>query len=255
MTATVISAVNPKGGVGKSTLVLLLSTFFATQEVNGRPVRVSVIDVDPNTPIYNWRKDGKSNNPIKVISHATNDEGEKVPIKASNILNIIQEEAVKSDFVFIDLEGTANQIIAYAISVSQLVLIPMQPSVLDSKQAGQAIGLIKECETLAQMQGAANYKIDYKVVLSRAPASDRIITRQFKELLAYFRESNIPHFDTWLADREPYRLIFAEGLSLYELDGKSGNMRTALENIGRLAGEVIDHLNSVRQSRRKGEAA
>ena len=46
----VVVAVNPKGGVGKTTAALLLGTVLAE-----RGALVSIIDADPNRHLMSWR--------------------------------------------------------------------------------------------------------------------------------------------------------------------------------------------------------
>ncbi|MGO7861668.1 ParA family protein [Rhizobium ruizarguesonis] len=58
-------AANPKGGAGKSTMLLAIAACLSHQGAS-----VIIIDADPNRPITDWRS-GRSALPIAVRSDAT----------------------------------------------------------------------------------------------------------------------------------------------------------------------------------------
>jgi chromosome partitioning protein len=58
-------------------------------------------------------------------------------------MDVIEEEAQRSTFVICDLEGTASLTVSYAVSRSDLVLIPLQGSHLDAAQASN-LGAAKD---------------------------------------------------------------------------------------------------------------
>ena len=120
----IIVIASSKGGVGKSTTALALGAALAA-----RGAGVTIIDADPNQPIARWderTKDaGVTVDRLNVVSCTSKDE----------ILDTINEAAQKTAFVIIDLEGTANMMVGYAISQASLVLIPLQGSQLDADEA------------------------------------------------------------------------------------------------------------------------
>ena len=82
----VIAVSNPKGGAGKSTATLLLATYFSQKGAS-----VSVLDADPNQPIYDWRNEGQSKSRLTVIGG----------VRESNLMEILDKQS--QQFVFIDL--------------------------------------------------------------------------------------------------------------------------------------------------------
>jgi chromosome partitioning protein len=89
---------------------------------------VTVIDADRNKPIEEWAAmDGCPEN-LEVITDTTDD----------TIVDDIQTAAAHSAFVVVDTEGTANLMVPFAISVADLVIIPMQASRLDAKHGVDA---------------------------------------------------------------------------------------------------------------------
>ena len=126
----VIVLANPKGGAGKSTSTLALASVLAA---NGGSV--SILDAHPNRPIVDWRT-GNSKSTIHVIDDVTE----------ANVIQRVKEEAANRQFVFIDLEGTASRLVSRAISRADIIIIPMQASGVDARQASKAVGLIQEEE-------------------------------------------------------------------------------------------------------------
>jgi chromosome partitioning protein len=129
----VIAVSNPKGGAGKSTTTLLLATYLAQSGAS-----VSVLDADPNQPIMDWKTNGLSKTTLKVIGG----------IKESNLMEVL--DAQNDQFVFIDLEGTASVLVSRSIAMSDFVIIPVQASAVDVRQAGKAIRAVKDEEKVAQ---------------------------------------------------------------------------------------------------------
>jgi chromosome partitioning protein len=64
-------------------------------------------------------------------------------VSEETIVDQIETASAKATFVIVDLEGTANLLVSYAISFADFVIIPMQGSQLDAKQAGRQIRLIR----------------------------------------------------------------------------------------------------------------
>lgn len=232
----VIVLASPKGGVGKSTTALVLGSTLAA-----KGAEVSIIDADPNQPIVEWGKLPGSPFNMNVISCTSEKE----------IIGAIKTAAEQTPFVIVDLEGTANLLVAYAISRADLVIVPTQGSHLDGKEAAKAIQLVKEQEEYLDRT------IPFAVILTRTSAVIRPKTLQHVERL--LRESGIPMFRTQMLDREPFRAIFSLGGSLDKLPLREVSTRdAAIANAEAFTAEVIeklDELAKAKESKRAGEAA
>jgi chromosome partitioning protein len=215
----VISFVSPKGGVGKTTSAQLLAT-----ELAQHADHVTVIDADPNLPINKWAQlPGKPAN-VHVIA----DTGE------STLVDSVDEARANSPFVIVDLEGAASARVTNAIAMSDLVLIPIQGSVLDADQAARAIKLIRTTGK------SVNRFIAHAILFNRVPAAMTIRTRNFRAINAQFAEAGIPAMHTALADREAYRSLFTHGGTLADLDPKlTSSLPAARANAEQFAAEVI----------------
>ncbi|MBX8827680.1 ParA family protein, partial [Ochrobactrum sp. SFR4] len=96
----VISFANPKGGAGKTTTALILAT-----QLSESGASVTILDADPERWISQWANlPGRPEN-IAIVSGITED----------GIVDQIEEASRISQFVIIDLEGTASLMVANAI--------------------------------------------------------------------------------------------------------------------------------------------
>lgn len=218
----VIVTANPKGGAGKSTATLVLA-----QTLAHLGATVTVIDADPNRPIVDWRS-GESALPLNVIGDA--DE--------SRIIRTIRDERTRQQFVFVDLEGTASRLVSRAITQADLVLIPLQASGVDARQASRAVDLIHEEE-----EALGDRKISFRILLTRT--NPIIATKIEKEIVAALTEAGLPLLATRLHERQAYKAVFVRRLALHELDATQVNGLTeALTNAQQLADEVVDVVTS-----------
>lgn len=217
-----IAFASPKGGVGKTTAAVLLAT-----EITQKGKAVTLIDADPNKPISSWsRLPGQPEN-LSVISEVTEE----------TIIDEIEDAEAKSPFVIVDLEGTANLMVGYAISRSDYVVIPSQGSQLDAKEATKAIRLIK------QQEKAFKRSIPYAVLLTRTSAAIR--TRSLRHIQKQLRSHDVDLFDVQLIEREAFRAIFSFGGGLSNLNPKEvGGLNGAIINARAFASEVIERIRN-----------
>jgi chromosome partitioning protein len=230
----VIAVSNPKGGAGKSTTTLLLATYLAQQGAS-----VSVLDADPNQPILDWKKNGSSKTTLQVVGG----------VKESNLMEIL--EAQPHQFVFIDLEGTASLLVSRSIAMADFVIVPVQASAVDVRQAGKAIRAVRDEEKVAQRSNPAR-KIPFRVLMTRTPAPGAPVSSVQRQLEAEIEAAGIPRFKTSLSERMAFKALFVERVTLGEMsEMKVGNLAAAFENVHELAEELIVLL----QKLEKGGAA
>ncbi|MBY5590930.1 ParA family protein [Rhizobium leguminosarum] len=219
----VICAANPKGGAGKSTLILTLATTLSHEGAS-----VTVLDADPNRPISDWRS-GESRLPIKVVSDITE----------ANVRDSINSAARESQFVFVDLEGTASRLASRAIIRADLTLIPLSGSALDAREAARAVNLVKESEE------DTGRRLNFCLAFNRTnpPPFTRRIEREITNQMIANR---LPVMPTHLYRREAYNAMFMEKLSLYELDNKVVNgLSGAIENANQVTADLLDRLRAI----------
>jgi len=218
-----ISFASPKGGAGKTTSALLLAT-----ELARKGAGVTLIDADPNMPISKWQRRGGAVDHLAIVRSAS----EKA------IIDEIEQAARETAFVIADLEGTANLGVAWAVSMSDLVIIPTQGSPLDSDEAAKAIRLIKGQEK------ASRRRIAHAILLTRTSAAIR--PRSLKHLQNELTKHEIEVLATQLIERDAYRAMFAFAAPLEALDPKEvSGLQGAIANARTFAGEVVERLKAL----------
>ncbi len=218
----IISLANTKGGSGKTTAALLLAGELAANS------SVTLIDADPRHPLTSWAMLPGKPDAIIVVKSG----GEKT------ILDEIAEAEKASDAVIIDLEGTASRLTSYAMSQSDLVIIPAQEQHQDVEAALDVIAEIhREMRVLRR-------QIPYTIVLTRTKVvaksrTARHIAKQFAE------NTDIPVLAAEINERDAYAALFAIGGTLHQLAAADvNNLKAAKANAKAVSDEILTILNS-----------
>lgn len=220
----VIAFANPKGGAGKTTSALLLAS-----ELAGRGASIAIIDADPEKWISQWGAlPGRPMN-VSIVTDVTED----------SIVDQIEAAAAEAQFVVIDLEGTASLMVANAIGMSDLVIIPTQGSSMDAKGAAKTIRLIRNQARMARRD------IPHAVLLTRTSAA--VASRAIRNVRDQLDQAGIPVFETSIVERAAYRDILDYGGLLADLDRTQvSNVDKAVENARAFAVEVVARLKAAR---------
>lgn len=220
----VIAFASPKGGAGKTTSATILAAELAE---NG--ASVAIIDADPNKNITEWAERPGVPDTIEVISKITEE----------TVIDAIETAAASHQFVVVDLEGTASLMVSYAISMADLVVVPVQGSHLDARQAARAIKLIEN-------QGRAmRRKIAHAVLLTRT--NPALAPKTLRHVRQELEQAGIEIFATEITDREAFRALFSyggsiKGLARHDVSG----VAKASANARAFAAEVVERLRQTR---------
>ena len=171
-----------------------------------------VVNTDPKNDIALW---ARANVPPSISVFADK-------LDESTVFAGLEELKSQAQVIIVDLEGVASRFNSRAIAKSDLVIIPMQPSVLDARAAKAAISMIhEEEEVLGRNVPAA-------LLLTKTRALGSKAQRGFYQAA---KNGGITVIETPLVDRDVYRIMFRDGGDLYTTNtemaaaGRSGGVR------------------------------
>ena len=238
----VITFANPKGGSGKTTSAMLLAEQIA---ISGG--RVAILDLDPNANILAWAK-------------AREEQGRGVPFavharpQAEETVSLIDSLEGEADYLIIDLEGSKDQIVTFALSRTDLCVIPLDGSPMEARQAAQAVRLVQTTSSMIRSQ------INYTLLFTRTNAAFQ--TTDERDVRQEMEANTIATLPVRIARRAPYTRIFRDNVLLSELPdivatetaGKTASVvdkamkqaTSAIENAQEYAQAVIHTLTSER---------
>lgn len=186
---TILAILNPKGGSGKTTLSTNLARSLHEQDQ-----RILLVDSDPQGSARDWHA-ATETNPLPLVS-----------LDRANNIKTLGSIADGYDWVIIDGAAKLEDIIASAIKVADMVLIPVQPSPYDIWAASDLVDFIKARQE----------------VTDGTPRAAFVITRMIEgtklgqEIDAALEEYGFPVMQTRITQRQVYPQTAAEGLSVYD---------------------------------------
>jgi len=150
----IISIVNQKGGVGKSTIAFNLGAALANSKHT-----VFVVDADPQGTISMWAKARARHQSNKINPTIAFTD---TPWAPEEILALSQKK--NYDFVIIDCGPANNKATKATLVVSHLTIIPVSPSPLDINSARSTIELIEEGVSKGATKSKAYLLISKKII-------------------------------------------------------------------------------------------
>lgn len=188
----IISFLNQKGGVGKTTLAVHVADVLARQ---GK--RVLLIDADPQGSALDWAAARRGEPRFPVAGMPKTSIHKELPALAKGY-----------EFVLIDGPPRVYDVARSAIMASDLVLIPVQPSPYDVWAAQEIVDLLKE---------ATVYKASLKsaFVINRKIANTAL-GRDVAEALAAY--PGIPVLKTAICQRVALAESAALGQTVFETE-------------------------------------
>ncbi len=204
----IISFLNQKGGVGKTTLAVHLSAALIQR---GRTVLL--VDADPQGSALDWSASRQAPALFPVVG---------LPTK--NLAREIIPHTAHYDDIVIDGPPRVNELARAAIIAADVVLIPVQPSPYDVWAAKEIVELLNEASVFKENQKSA-FVINRKIV-------NTAIGRDVADALAGYP---IPVLSSAVSQRVAFAESAAQGSTVLELDPKG----TASQEISALTDEFM----------------
>lgn len=189
----IISVLNQKGGVGKTTLSVNLA---AGLTLAGQ--RTLLIDADPQGSALDWQASRQGDTLFPVVGMAKATLHKDIPNLASHY-----------DHIVIDGPPRVNDLARSAIMASDLVVIPVQPSPYDIWAADEIVKLIQEVAI-------------YKPLLKSLFVINRLVanTAIGRDVVEALKDYPFAVVNTTISQRVVFAESAAAGLSVLEVSPK-----------------------------------
>jgi chromosome partitioning protein len=201
----IIAVLNEKGGVGKTTLVTNLARAFQ-QPRESDERRVLLVDSDTQGSLRDWHAAaGESGNYPAVIA-----------MDKPSMIRELPRMAEDYDVVLIDGCPKAIGMIAAGVMVSDVVLIPVQPSGLDLWAVNSVVDLVKQRREVTAAKPKAAIVMTRQITNTKLAGESRVA----------LAELGLPIF-TGTTQRIAYAVAAGNGSTV--LDGEYAGTAAALE--------------------------
>lgn len=188
----ILSIINLKGGVGKTTVAVNLAVAFAHR---GR--RVCVIDTDSEQlSSVKWSGQRDDNFPRVAVAS----------VSPEKLVREVSEQAKLYDLVILDGAPQLGKLANSTLIASDVVVVPLSPSALDFWAMESFLERFQEAQNLKPtLQG---------FILLNKYTSGRNVSKDILEVLAEFPE--IGKLETTIGDRVAFNETITQGMGVVE---------------------------------------
>lgn len=201
-----VAVLNEKGGSGKTTIATNLASAW---HAGGR--EVLLLDADPQLTALDW-SDTEDTDGVPVVH-----------LGDSSLEDDLPRVGESFELVVIDGAPRMGSLTASAVRVSDLVVIPVQPTAADIWSAETVVDV---CET---------YDTPAVIVLSRAVVG----TKEADEATEALQSFGLPVLNGRTSQRIAYSRALGQGKSVLDLP----SAKKAAAEIRSLSDEALSHLN------------
>lgn len=215
---TTIAFANSKGGVGKSTLCLLIGT-----ELAASGSKVLVLDADVQKSCVKWA--GRCERAGTLPANMTVESATTIEQLTARL-----SDPGDAEIVLIDVQGTMNDLLTAAIVASSLTLVPTKATVMEMVEAVQ---LFKWAQNLR--------RAPLRLVLNNVDGIDQKTTA-FQDAIALIRESGMPCLPNFVRARKLYQQFSKDAGTLAQIStdpAKQDQLDKARSNIRDVIADVV----------------
>lgn len=209
----IVSFLNQKGGVGKTTLCLNIARDF---KLRGK--KTLLVDTDPQGSALDWhvRSDGELIDMVCLSKPTLNKD--------------VPKFKEMYDWIFIDGIGKIDEMASSAIACSDVVLIPVHPSPYDIWSTKKIIELVKSRQIIADEQPKASFIVSMQINN----------TNLSKEVKSQLEEYGFPVMNGRTCTRVAYAECLNNGSTIHEWDDLK-----ALQEIKQLSLEIEEFAHGI----------
>jgi chromosome partitioning protein len=203
----IITVGHKKGGVGKSTIAVNLAAEFARLGKD-----VMLVDADPGIRTSSqWIADRAEGDSLAVIHHSQQE---------GNIRTALLDFGKRYETVIVDVAGRDSKELRTALTASDLVVIPNQPSQADLDSLKDVLETVDE---------ARDFNPDLKALAVLSRVSTHIFSRSAAEALDYFSDfPTLSVAQTRIHDRTVYQSCIPLGRGVVEMADRKAKAEVQL---------------------------
>jgi chromosome partitioning protein len=219
----VITFLNGKGGVGKTTLCANVAHGLLVKVVDLSKAKLIMVDADPQGSLTDWHNVDNSN--ALQLSIERYETLVAAPKRQALYSAHRLAEQTDKNYVLIDTAGRTHETAGAALSLSDLVIIPLQPSPLDVWATIDSIDLVQ-----CVMRGNKNLRALF--VINQATVHSTVNEEVFTALKE--AAPNIPVSPTIVHGRVAFARAINDGNTIFHTKDRKG-----MEEILSLTDEIL----------------
>ncbi len=205
----IISFLNQKGGVGKTTLAIHIA-----DSLSRKDKKVLLIDADPQASALDWAENSENGNRFSVVG-----------LPKKTLRSELRTIETDYDFIVVDGPPRVHEIAMAAIAASDLIVIPVQPSPFDVWSLKDIVDLVNEVKTI-------NENLKTVLVINRKIVNTAI----GRDVVNALADYNFPILKTAICQRVAYAESIGMGQTVLHTNSDS----KASEEIQALTNEILE---------------